>query len=377
MGCLTSLTEYHSSTQERLRQLSTTPDIFSTYPISHVEPPSWQPPEAEQAIPSVENLPDIPCAADLPSRSQEASLEFSTQEVSFENLDILNRRAPRNDRNSLERYLSSASAEEGISESVIDTLQDSLDFYSPAPEGLGLSLSPVPLYSQTTWRPKSSSVVGSEQSFTSGQSDNSAISHRTSDSRGLRRGRRTWVSQHKDPFFEDLGRLDAHENVSVKAKSRQTANTGAYFCTWPNCARTFKHRSEWVRHEEAVHYCPYRWICCATSTNRSSENYCVWCPPQKFASCANREERDRTFYRQDQFQQHVKRSHCPHVGDTPHFKDACKSSNPDFDVRHLKCGYCGAVLQSWEERQKHVSGHMLEGVRKEAWRPEKFLLQEW
>ena len=36
MGCLRSLTEYHSSTQERLRQLSTTPDIFSTYPISSV-----------------------------------------------------------------------------------------------------------------------------------------------------------------------------------------------------------------------------------------------------------------------------------------------------------------------------------------------------
>jgi hypothetical protein len=190
---------------------------------------------------------------------------------------------------------------------------------------------------------------GSVYSFTS------VHSYRSYDARGPRRGRRAWIpspgarSESMQPKLEDPRRRFA--------------------CTWPGCMKYSKNRSAWTRHEEAVHHVPYRWICCSEAPAVNDPD-CFLCVRKKepsqhsatehFSSCALKEEKDRTFYRQDQFAQHIHRVHCKdHDGKIPDaFLISCRTPNPGFNETSLICGFCGYVSPSWEQRKDHVFAHL-------------------
>lgn len=163
-----------------------------------------------------------------------------------------------------------------------------------------------------------------------------------------------------------------------------------YFCTWPDCPSTFKHRFEWVRHEEAIHYCPYHWICCSEPSLRTSIEvaHCFICGyhytnlvehliQEYFTECTDKPESKRTFLRQDQLAQHIRRAHFKPVG-VDHalpkwLLDVWKHNNPQLLASSplLRCGFCGKPCASWTERQDHVFEHLKNGICKFAWWPDR------
>jgi hypothetical protein len=270
--------------------------------------------------------------------------------VSAENLRILEHASPTSSRSSLERYLDSMCP-------------------IATPSGLpGCSTTPAdhPKLDYTAVVPPDNladavSVIGSDRSLSSAGSNSSRGSHRSDNSRGSRRGRRSWA--------ETQGSM-AH---------------GRYFCTWPDCAATFTHRYQWTRHEEAIHYCPYRWVCCSTNPGSLKLYDCFICGETNgpllhlasvhFTSCAQKPEQERTFYRQDQLSQHIARTHCKdqHRKIPEDLLVACRSANPDFQESSLRCGFCGLISSSWTQRQNHVFAHLHEQkwMKKVAWQSDR------
>ena len=158
-----------------------------------------------------------------------------------------------------------------------------------------------------------------------------------------------------------------------------------YFCTWPGCSSTFRYRSEWTRHEEAIHYCPYSWICCLDTPPVLRLPQCFVCGDRDvllshiiqshFGDCAKKEEAQRTFGREDQLAQHIKRAHSDlSKGKASVPKEllaSWKINNPTMYPTALKCGFCGRTFDTWALRQEHVSEHLQDGMCTTAWWPER------
>ena len=201
------------------------------------------------------------------------------------------------------------------------------------------------------------------------ESDSSASSlcshgsHRSLDSRGTRRGRRQWKRQAPPT------------RAASPRPPTQTSAFKTYYCTWVDCASAFKTRYEWARHEEAMHYLPHRWICCYEPANDMKLSKCFVCdkPDVNLAHivdnhlqiCREKPELDRTFWRPDQLTQHFQRIHSLPI--PTEVRQAWLSTNPHFIEDRLKCGFCGLVLSTWEERRNHVAWHIQEGATKDIW----------
>ena len=231
-----------------------------------------------------------------------------------------------------------------------------------------------PMRSSTSIRP-SMSIAGSDSSMGSVQSHRSMFSQRSHDSRGSRRGRKQW-----------------RRNPSAGGTPNRTYDpphvppSRPYYCTWPDCTTTFKTRSEWTRHEEAVHYFPHRWVCCHKPTGNQTLPVCFICGTRNVSlahlvnhltECKEKPEEERIFWRSDQLAQHFKRIHGYAL--PKNIQQAWSSANPRFNESHLKCGFCGFPASSWKVRQDHVSWHLQGGALKDSWWPErKFMpLQHW
>ena len=177
---------------------------------------------------------------------------------------------------------------------------------------------------------------------------------------------------------------------AINESESGTTSSPVYFCTWPDCSSTFRHRFEWVRHEEAVHYCPYHWICCSELSlhNPIQLSHCFICGDpfanavqhmirEHFTQCTDKPESKRTFLRQDQLAQHIKRAHLKPIGATQAVPkwllEMWKFDNPQLlgSSPLLRCGFCGEPCSSWTERQEHVSKHLKDGICKFAWWPDR------
>ncbi|KAH7088759.1 hypothetical protein FB567DRAFT_317574 [Paraphoma chrysanthemicola] len=187
---------------------------------------------------------------------------------------------------------------------------------------------------------------------------------RSVDSRGSRKGRRSWATR-----------------TPIPAKRKPA---GRYFCTYPRCDRSFHHRFEWERHEEAVHYCPYHWTCCSEQGVDEIMKHCFVCDKPNvplrhihechFSTCAKKPVKERMFFRRDQIQQHIKR-HLTFVG-SRHLAapdallESWRCENASLGEAALRCGFCGCRLSTWAARNDHVFRHFQAGLRKSQWNPE-------
>jgi hypothetical protein len=150
------------------------------------------------------------------------------------------------------------------------------------------------------------------------------------------------------------------------------------FCTWPSCNSRFQYRYDWSRHEEALHYCPFHWVCCNAITHAS---HCLICKATNHSTtehcgaCLMKDMQSRTFLREDQLTQHIKRAHLsPDATKRMIPKDllsAWKIDNPFFSKSYLHCGFCGVVSDTWAQRQDHVHDHLKKGICKSSWWPER------
>jgi hypothetical protein len=273
-------------------------------------------------------------------------------------------------------------------------------------------------------------TADSESSVSSTHSLQSGCSYRSIDSRGPRRGRKQWSRLHGK--YKESGPITQSRESSWASRQRsasprrgreasssskptrthtlrslsenrtyappeplvddtiynQDASTrpsnegdDPIFCTWPSCSSKFKFRSDWSRHEETVHYCPYHWVCCREDSHAQDVTTCLICGEtnhttyEHCGSCSTRDLQSRTFLREDQLSQHIKRSHIDSAVKKPKISKALlsswRSSNPGFLDSYLRCGFCGIASDSWTERQDHVYEHLRKGICKSSWWPDR------
>jgi hypothetical protein len=373
------------------------------------------------------------------ARTRKGAKANHVPDVSTRDLSDLRRKSPNGSTASLERYLAASIDQEAVPASVVqaalETLQSnaapsnwedpmrrssstsesimsdvSLDFYTSAFEG--------PAYS----------VAGSQHSLASSgsiASNHSIYSMFSLESAGSRKGRRRWgahcsfssQSPHEYHPISRYSQLELSESPQVIQQASQHASSlplspspipratlqgprlpafqpsgfglqgfveidrdSKYFCTWPGCSKKFRHCFEWTRHEEAVHYHPFHWICGGTEdTSHLTFSECFSCHEenvtsehfarQHFISCYGKERIDREFYRRDHLEKHIFRSHGITNTLLRSVIDSWKVPNIERYDLSLQCGFCEKSLDSWQARQKHVSAHMDSGAGRIHWQP--------
>ncbi|KAH7395321.1 hypothetical protein DE146DRAFT_615712 [Phaeosphaeria sp. MPI-PUGE-AT-0046c] len=207
----------------------------------------------------------------------------------------------------------------------------------------------------------------------------------SADHRGSRRGRKRLSQPHPINHTSlqmefDSNYMDPPPNSADASRKRSArefeGDENAFYCTWPSCNKSFLNRSNWARHEEAVHHCPISWICCY-----KDEWPCLVCHEgnhgtlHHFASCAPKDIQSRTFLREDHLTKHIQRTHIN--SDIPEFEiskqllTSWKVDNASFSEESLRCGFCGILLETWKQRQDHVWGHLKAGICKSAWWPQR------
>ncbi|GJC96361.1 homeobox and C2H2 transcription factor [Colletotrichum higginsianum] len=211
-----------------------------------------------------------------------------------------------------------------------------------------------------------SSASSAGTSHSSRSSANSAYSHNSRSSlrsldplgaSAVRRRRRRAVAKRPEP--QGTGTL------------WQTAST--YQCTF--CTETFKTKHNWQRHEKSLHLSLERWECAPTGPtvpDASGQLVCVFCgeaDPDKrhlekhnYQACRDRLSEDRTFYRKDHLQQHLKLVH-----DAKFLRWPMGDWKYESEVIRSRCGFCGWSMTTWNDRIDHLAEHFKDGKTMADW----------
>lgn len=146
-------------------------------------------------------------------------------------------------------------------------------------------------------------------------------------------------------------------------------------CTF--CTETFRTKHDWQRHEKSLHLSLERWICAPGGprvlNQLTNQICCVFCgeiepddahiESHNHSACLERSLEERTFYRKDHLNQHLKLVH------DVKFLDWCmktwKVASPEIRSR---CGFCGIVMDSWSIRVDHLAEHFKTGNTMADWK---------
>ncbi|KAI9787401.1 MAG: hypothetical protein M1816_007534 [Peltula sp. TS41687] len=142
-------------------------------------------------------------------------------------------------------------------------------------------------------------------------------------------------------------------------KKHEKRHLKPYFCTYPECHKTFGSKDDWKRHENSQHFQLEVWKC-QEPLNASEGRPC-----------------GEDFYRRELFQQHLRQHH--RIVDLKRLKSAaqpCRIDAPQLRVLQRWCGFCtGNItllsqgLAAWDERFNHIEKHIKDGKRIDTWIP--------
>ena len=145
-------------------------------------------------------------------------------------------------------------------------------------------------------------------------------------------------------------------------------------CTF--CTETFRTKHDWQRHEKSLHLSLERWVCTPDGVTALKQNAgqlcCVFCglenPESAHADshnhsiCKERTLEERTFYRKDHLNQHLKLVHNVKFAEWP--MRQWQLATPPIRSR---CGFCGITLESWASRVDHLADHFKTGFSMGDW----------
>ncbi|RBA09049.1 hypothetical protein FPRO05_07329 [Fusarium proliferatum] len=146
-------------------------------------------------------------------------------------------------------------------------------------------------------------------------------------------------------------------------------------CTF--CTDTFGTKYDWQRHEKSLHLSLERWMCAPNGPRvtdpQSNQTCCAFCGEKEpsdehieshnLLACMERRPEDRTFYRKDHLNQHLRLMH--NVKFLDWSMKSWKVTGPDIRSR---CGFCGIAMSSWSIRVDHLAEHFRKGVTMASWR---------
>ncbi|KZL84393.1 homeobox and c2h2 transcription factor [Colletotrichum incanum] len=206
-----------------------------------------------------------------------------------------------------------------------------------------------------------SSASSAGTSHSSRSSANSAYSHKSRNS-----------PRSLDPLGKTAVKRRRRRALTKRPESKsagtlwQTANT--YQCTF--CTETFK-----TKHNCSV--TRSRCICLLnggrpTVPDASGQLICVFCSeanPSKqhlekhnYQACRDRLPEDRTFYRKDHLQQHLKLVH-----DAKFLRWPMGEWKYESEVIRSRCGFCGWSITTWDDRIDHLAEHFKDGKTMADW----------
>ncbi|KAF9870299.1 C2H2 type zinc finger domain-containing protein [Colletotrichum karsti] len=146
-------------------------------------------------------------------------------------------------------------------------------------------------------------------------------------------------------------------------------------CTF--CTETFRTKHDWQRHEKSLHLSLERWVCAPdgpVSLNpQTNQPSCVFCgeanpdtahvESHNHTACQERTLEERTFYRKDHLNQHLRLVH--NVKFVDWSMKGWKVATPEIRSR---CGFCGVVLPNWTSRIEHLAEHFKTGNTMADWK---------
>ncbi|OLN82435.1 Homeobox protein 4-like protein 4 [Colletotrichum chlorophyti] len=262
---------------------------------------------------------------------------------------------PLRNLNPLERWQVSPPEHEPASVSAIAHAVSgfSSDADDPAERSLTDSAQATSLYGV-------SSASSAGTSHSSRSSAHSAYSRRSLDPLGK-------------PAVKRRRRRALAKRPETKGPSTLRQATNAYQCTF--CTETFKTKHNWQRHEKSLHLSLERWECAPTgptAINARGQPVCVFCgdadpdashlAQHNYTLCKDRLAEDRTFYRKDHLQQHLKLVH-----DAKFLRWPMGDWKYQNEIIHSRCGFCGLTMTSWTDRTDHLAEHFKDGKTMADW----------
>ncbi|KAL1953608.1 hypothetical protein VTO42DRAFT_2555 [Malbranchea cinnamomea] len=193
----------------------------------------------------------------------------------------------------------------------------------------------------------------SDMSFASAFSHRSSHASFTSGETRERRRRRHKSTVGLNPFQKSRG-------------------SRPYQCTF--CTDTFATKYDWQRHEKSLHLALDQWICAPQGgvIQADGELFCAFCrhpnpdedhlESHNYSTCQEKTIQERTFYRKDHLNQHLRLMHSVKLGA---WMDPWRSTITQVKSR---CGFCSATLTTWKERVDHLAVHFKAGTQMTEWK---------
>ena len=215
------------------------------------------------------------------------------------------------------------------------------------------------------------------------QSSTSSLetSHSGSGSRGSaysHGSRNSWGSFGSAPF-STRGRRRRRRRATPGQPKEGAHNLSAplktFQCTF--CTETFRTKHDWQRHEKSLHLSLERWVCAPDGPRAvkpdNGELSCVFCglanpdeahmEAHNHSACQERTLEERTFYRKDHLNQHLRLVH--NVKFVDWSMKQWKVATPEIRSR---CGFCGIVMDTWTIRVDHLAEHFKTGYSMADWK---------
>lgn len=292
----------------------------------------------------------------------------------------------------LDTWLSSASEEEGATESAIASAAET---------------SPGFTYLSSNW---SSTAGGASATRRAGSISGSSAFSAPGVARPQpsRRGKKKNYRRTNAAAQNTLQSFVSPNQSPIDTIEPPSGDQEMWQCTF--CYRHLVPKS-WRRHEETQHRPRAHWTCMLTgprlsipqrtdanpaasasggnnpsSTRTSgSKTYCAFCmtpdpseahfhTSHRISECAKRPLIERTFYRPDHLRQHIRNFHGATLYDVV---QARWKRSPD-EVERKKgetgvdegwvCGFCGEGLRTWSVRETHIAGHFKDGMTMASWK---------
>ncbi|KAI8685976.1 hypothetical protein NCS55_00271700 [Fusarium keratoplasticum] len=215
-----------------------------------------------------------------------------------------------------------------------------------------------------------SSVSSLGTSHSSNGSLGSAYSHGS---------RNSWGSFGSAPF-NSRGRRRRRRRTSTKPgkepnKTSLSAPLKTFQCTF--CTETFRTKHDWQRHEKSLHLSLERWVCSPHGPRAVNPDTgmlsCVFCgeanpddahiESHNHSACQERSPEERTFYRKDHLNQHLRLVHNIKFQDWS--MKSWKVATPEIRSR---CGFCGIIMDTWTIRVDHLAEHFKTGYSMADWK---------
>ncbi|EKV04160.1 Homeobox and C2H2 transcription factor, putative [Penicillium digitatum PHI26] len=127
------------------------------------------------------------------------------------------------------------------------------------------------------------------------------------------------------------------------------------------------------RHEKSMHLILDKWTCSphGGTIEQNGIPLCVFClaaspddehlETHNFISCQEKAVQERTFYRKDHLNQHLRLMH------NAKFQPCMEKWQSSITDIKSRCGFCGSVFQKWKDRVDHLAGHFKNGASMAQW----------